>query len=143
MPASNPTTGKCSDRSLRKKQQQSRKVSIVWPQWGVGAHTALLMNAFVGLLLIWPLPYMVSRTFRFIIFICKVKGTISTTIVTIIDTTTFIFAVHIVLFPEDQATLHDESVANRVKHAVPCYHAGGPLLAVGTTCWYTHARFGG
>ena len=64
-------------------------------------------------------------------------------IVTIIDTTTFIFAVHIVLFPEEQATLHDESVANRVKHAVPCYHAGGTLLAVGTTSWYTHPRFGG
>ena len=47
------------------------------------------------------------------------------------------------LFPEEQATLHDESVANRVKHAVPCYHAGGTLLAVGTTCWYTHTRFGG
>ena len=44
------------------------------------------------------------------------------------------FAVHIVFFPEEQATLHDESVANRVKHAVPCYHAGGTLLAVGTTC---------
>ena len=48
-------------------------INFVWPQWGVGAHTALPMNAFVGLLLIWPLPYMVSRTFRFIIFICKVN----------------------------------------------------------------------
>ena len=39
--------------------------------------------------------------------------------------------------------VHDESKANRVKHAVPCYHVGGTLLAVGTTSWYTHPRFGG
>ena len=39
--------------------------------------------------------------------------------------------------------VHDESKANRVKHAVPCYHDGGTLLAVGTTSWDTHPRLGG
>ena len=42
-------------------------IYIFWPQSEVGALTASLLNALVGVLLIWPLPYRVSRTFTFFI----------------------------------------------------------------------------
>ena len=68
MPASNPTYGKCSDRNLQRNRENCGRFHyFVWPQLEVGALTASLLNALVGVLLIWPLPYRVSRTFTFLL----------------------------------------------------------------------------
>ena len=101
-------------------------IFFLLPQLEVGALTASLLKAFVGLLLIWLLPYMVSRTFN----IFQIRSA-------------WRYKPYSFQTDMDIKTVHDESIANRVKHAVPCYHVGGTLLAVGTTCWYTHRRFGG
>ena len=65
--------------SLRQTKHVDRKPSkgivtvaegsifFLLPQLEVGALTASLLNALVGVLLIWPLPYRVSRTFTFFI----------------------------------------------------------------------------
>ena len=77
MPASNPTYGKCSDRNLQEDRDNCGRFHFLFlAVVGGGRSDCNVNNDWyeLDMLLIWPLPYMVSRTFLFYFFVIQVFG---------------------------------------------------------------------